>query len=249
MGNLEVGNLEGIPHLWLLTFTLICRFDNYHCHHINIFIKHSHFPKTFTSSFPRFDNYSAPMVCDGVPVSLGLWDTAGEILNQTFLLIVWFLDWFANRSFGHCDGGILIDSPICWDCNWWECLYWLMFCLFLSILTTSNCFSGQEDYDRLRPLSYPQVNFSSQLLFTSHLPFYSSHITSHTPQLTSHTKNLSKQTFRKIFLPQLFLSQWAVMLDVSCLYFFQTDVFLICFSVVSPSSFENVTSKWWEPWY
>lgn len=61
-----------------------------------------------------FDNYSAPMTCDGVPVSLGLWDTA-----------------------------------------------------------------GQEDYDRLRPLSYPQ-----------------------------------------------------------------TDVFLICFSVVSPSSFENVTSKW-----
>lgn len=62
-----------------------------------------------------FDNYSAPMVVDGISVSLGLWDTA-----------------------------------------------------------------GQEDYDRLRPLSYPQ-----------------------------------------------------------------TDVFLICFSVASPSSFENVTSKWY----
>ena len=75
----------------------------------------NHIMKTYhIIPFSRFDNYSAPMVCDGVPVSLGLWDTA-----------------------------------------------------------------GQEDYDRLRPLSYPQ-----------------------------------------------------------------TDVFLICFSVVSPSSFENVTSKW-----
>lgn len=70
---------------------------------------------TICHYFISFDNYSAPMVVDGISVSLGLWDTA-----------------------------------------------------------------GQEDYDRLRPLSYPQ-----------------------------------------------------------------TDVFLICFSVASPSSFENVTSKWY----
>ncbi|KAM4715650.1 ras-related C3 botulinum toxin substrate 1-like [Anableps anableps] len=81
-----------------------------------------------TNAFPGeyiptvFDNFSATIMVDGKPVSLGLWDTA-----------------------------------------------------------------GQEDYDKLRPLSYPQ------------------------------TVGLHKST---------------------------RDVFLVCFSVVSPASFENVRVKW-----
>ena len=91
----------------------------------------------------------------------------------------------------------------------------------------TNVFLGQEDYDRLRPLSYPQVHLHLKLRRGRYTGSHRNLHTHKTHKQTLHTKieEVSKQN------------------DV----LFQTDVFLICFSVVSPSSFENVTSKWWEP--
>lgn len=85
----------------------------------------------------------------GEPYTLGLFDTAGKIIFGSFCWIAFLLE-LKLFSLSH-------DKLICG-----------VFLLFI----------GQEDYDRLRPLSYPQ-----------------------------------------------------------------TDVFLVCFSVVSPSSFENVKEK------
>ncbi|KAM9371233.1 ras-related C3 botulinum toxin substrate 3 isoform 1-T1 [Phaethornis superciliosus] len=63
--------------------------------------------------------------------------------------------------------------------------------------------AGQEDYDRLRPLSYPQT--VSAGLITASLE----------------DREAPKEP---AFIP---------------------DVFLICFSLVSPASFENVRAKWY----
>ncbi|PWA14142.1 hypothetical protein CCH79_00016717 [Gambusia affinis] len=65
--------------------------------------------------------------------------------------------------------------------------------------------AGQEDYDRLRPLSYPQTVLRL-------LP----------PKITSSLTHCHVGT-----------TVWT------------NDVFLICFSLVSPASFENVRAKWY----
>ncbi|OQR69056.1 ras-related protein Rac1-like, partial [Tropilaelaps mercedesae] len=201
-----------------------------------------------TNAFPGeyiptvFDNYSANVMVDGKPINLGLWDTAG--ISSSFFV---FGDGVPFRGYCHCDrfsanpfvrvesekynrqGGVLrcyrgnsaiINMIIFFAVQVRSgALPWETSCpgschscrlsrrvldeiigtqatdgwfLWISGVIVSGAHDGampnsdiylptdgQEDYDRLRPLSYPQ-----------------------------------------------------------------TDVFLICFSLVNPASFENVRAKW-----
>lgn len=110
-----------------------------------------------TNKFPSeyvptvFDNYAVTVMIGGEPYTLGLFDTAGKLAFNNFVLYSIYVYVYIN---------MYIYSHV--------------------YMTHARVrLSGQEDYDRLRPLSYPQ-----------------------------------------------------------------TDVFLVCFSVVSPSSYENVREKW-----
>ena len=80
--------------------------------------------------------------------------------------------------------------------------------------------AGQEDYERIRPLSYPNVN---KLLSISYSLFV---------QLLIYTLI--------IYIPvQLSVYVWII-----AQFYFQTDCFLICFSVNSRTSYENIANKW-----
>lgn len=139
----------------------------------------------------------------GEPYTLGLFDTAGKSLSSQPICVQWPLSWiprlcackqqpYSRRhhvlfavwiNFVMFSGNGRIKSL----CNVFinrcstSCqrffFPWFWCCACVNVIYFVVC-SGQEDYDRLRPLSYPQ-----------------------------------------------------------------TDVFLVCFSVVSPSSFENVKEK------
>ena len=108
-----------------------------------------------TNAFPGeyvptvFDNYSANVLCDGKPINLGLWDTAGQVQRC-------FLAGLATTNLA------------------WRAL-------------SQPRSRVQEDYDRLRPLSYPQTDVfllcaSSQNSFEN-LAKWHAEITHHAPSV------------------------------------------------------------------
>ncbi|XP_059005838.1 ras-related C3 botulinum toxin substrate 3 isoform X1 [Mustela lutreola] len=88
--------------------------------------------------------------------------------------------------------------------------------------------AGQEDYDRLRPLSYPQTvgdNRASRSCWVAWVgPWRSSCV----------SVQGAGAVWRSVTTPT------GAPLSLS-----PKDVFLICFSLVSPASFENVRAKWY----
>lgn len=93
----------------------------------------------------------------------------------------------------------------------------------LSLSLSQQDTAGQEDYDRLRPLrSVFFCSLAMRALAAALLCFFAR------PLLFAH------------FLCVPFLFHFFPFSSYP-----QTDVFLICFSIISPHSFDNVKSKWW----
>ena len=133
--------------------------------------------------------------------------------------------------------------------------------------------AGQEDYDRLRPLSYPQT--VQHWIITYHCTSTIAHTGGVFPRekrhawaiwsgfyhTTSTAQHAETEGFKHFIYIYIYIYRYFCCFVMFLSYFIYQlwlllvctpqDVFLICFSLVSPASFENVRVKvsWrGDPW-
>ncbi|XP_054158336.1 ras-related protein Rac2-like [Oppia nitens] len=176
-----------------------------------------------------FDNYSANVMVDGKPISLGLWDTAGQ---EDY-------DRLRPLSYPYTDVFLIcfsIVNPTSFEnvlSKWYpELNHYCPGRPIILVGTKQDLRDDQKTVDKLldrrqTPISYAQgLSMARQIGSTKYQEC--------SALSQKGLKNVFDEAIRAVLCPKTTKHT-----KTGC------DVFLICFSLVNPASFENVRSKWY----